>query len=263
MEQQRRKREDFTLIELLIVISIIAILASMLLPALNGTKEKARSTLCINNLKQLGTAGTLYRDDNQGYFNPIRYLSWEGQKVYWPYYFIKMYLGNNSKALLCPTNTKFAGTAPFGPTVGQGYGLNMTTVSGTYAFDSSNVDTYLGTPLKETEIPLPGQTIYSGDTRLPNAAGEASLRSGYYMLTAYKTYASGQLVPVHSRSVNILWCDGRVSSIASRCVSTSQGSYTYRTAYEDVGICSTAAGATTGSTYWSSKSRTRKPIGSF
>ena len=60
----KQSNKGFTLIELLVVIAIIAILAAMLLPALAKAKQKGQSTVCLNDLKQVGLAMLMFADEH-------------------------------------------------------------------------------------------------------------------------------------------------------------------------------------------------------
>jgi prepilin-type N-terminal cleavage/methylation domain-containing protein/prepilin-type processing-associated H-X9-DG protein len=79
--KQSGVRPGFTLIELLVVIAVIAILASILLPVFAKARERARTTSCASNMRQIGQAISLYTQDNDGYHpphsNPGLPMPWE------------------------------------------------------------------------------------------------------------------------------------------------------------------------------------------
>lgn len=95
-------KKNFTLIELLIVISIIAILAALLLPALNKAREKAREISCVNNLKQVMLSEQFYASD----YNDQMPLIVTGQWgiLYWPEILSTNRYVRNTKIYNCPSN---------------------------------------------------------------------------------------------------------------------------------------------------------------
>jgi len=101
------KRRGFTLIELLVVIAIIALLMSILMPALQRVKSQAQSVTCQAKLKQWGLIFKIYTDDYDGYFNE----GWGvGETTLWMNA-LRPYYKDNWDLLLCPTATRLMANA--------------------------------------------------------------------------------------------------------------------------------------------------------
>lgn len=76
-------RRAFTLVELLVVIAVVGILASLLLPALNQGKAAARRIQCVDNLRQLGLATQMYWDENDDFTFRYQIGATNGGRLYW------------------------------------------------------------------------------------------------------------------------------------------------------------------------------------
>ena len=103
-----RQKNAFTLVELLVVISIIAVLIAMLLPALASARDTARFTMCKGNIRQLYTVIYAYASDNFQYLPPgygaenRAWESWSNPNLFYNVMAIGNYLDPHSRLYLCP-----------------------------------------------------------------------------------------------------------------------------------------------------------------
>ena len=77
-----KKRKAFTLVELLVVISIIALLMSILMPALAAVRKKAQDIVCRANARSWGTLFAVYAEQNNGYLGGGRFLKWTWRYIH-------------------------------------------------------------------------------------------------------------------------------------------------------------------------------------
>ena len=209
------KKFGFTLIELLVVIAIIAILAAMLLPALNQAREKANAASCVSNQKQFSLATGQYINDNQDYFPPYANLSTvAADKAVWAGLLIDGNYVSNGNLFFCKTLRTFAWPGSVKDFLKDpknhknhtelGYGMSFFYVGGNYATKWGD-----NTPAKTNQIKQPSATIVYTDAvcspAYPNQ-GRSSIRA-----TFRDVGTDGMPDARHSGGVNIAWADGHVS----------------------------------------------------
>jgi prepilin-type N-terminal cleavage/methylation domain-containing protein/prepilin-type processing-associated H-X9-DG protein len=147
------RKLGFTLIELLVVIAIIAILAALLLPALSRAKESGKRTVCINHLKQLTLATTMYVMDNEGYY-PSSNASFKWPQAVRPGY-------DNLKLLVCPDDASVTGTAD--PTASADAAPRSYVLNGWTDYFDSFPSLPASEIMPETVIEYPSDTIVLGE----------------------------------------------------------------------------------------------------
>ena len=186
-------RNSFSLIELLVVIAVIALLASLLLPALTNAREFARRIKCVSNLRQIGLAITMYADDYDGWLPSARY----GGR----FAFLDLESGGYIKAgvLKCPT---------------ESFTVNYSSVWGTkvgYIYEGC-AGCYNGTswewmPRKFSQIGYPTRSAIVADAE---EAVMTSPAGGYYYCKGYITSGGHQYALRHSGGCNVFFLDGHV-----------------------------------------------------
>lgn len=129
----------FTIIELLIVIAIIAILASLLLPALNKSRSRAQQISCTSNLKQIGTGAVSYAGDQNDWWCPATLSAWGSSNIHyelnwitrlWPYAVgreFELSKCTEKSIFICPGGTEEELFRYNGSSAGSGYPITNLT----------------------------------------------------------------------------------------------------------------------------------------
>ena len=195
----------FTLIELLVAISIIAILASMLLPALRQTRMKAHSITCSGNLKQLLTASMMYSQDYDSYIEPGlldtgTFRSWLD--------LLQIYLGKNIENVSSLSDSPIA-VCPASP-IRFGYGHN-------YAYLGWSQGAGIRIFKKLAQFKKPSVTTHLVDDIKTTAADPSAYSSwSCFVRTGGTALQDATVYFVHIGKANIGWLDGHVSPMGTK-----------------------------------------------
>jgi prepilin-type processing-associated H-X9-DG protein len=100
---RRRRAAAFTLVELLVVIGIIAMLISILLPAMSKSRAQAKQVQCMSNLRQVGASLLMYANDNRGWMFPEGLGAGQARDKRWPNYVFKPARWNPPE-MVCPAD---------------------------------------------------------------------------------------------------------------------------------------------------------------